>query len=186
MLDMGARLPATGMLALLMAACAVADPSLAPTSASTPPSPHACQASDGSVTDVANEPDWRQFAEYTPWTTPDGCLLRIDVVADRPGPAHCDMGAARVIITGVPVGAPYSTVEDSAHYVRDPQNAFGDPATAEAFDGDADLPLDAVDTGYRQASTSLWVVRADPSSIYLVDGDAVERWPLDPEPAGCA
>jgi hypothetical protein len=183
---MATRAGATLILALLLAACAAeASRSGGPTQ---PPSatPHACQARDGSVTDVAHEPDWRQYGGYTPWTTPDGCLLRIDIVADRPGPAHCGFEDARVIITGIPVGTPYSTVEDSAHYVRDPGDAFGDPATADAFDPDADLPLSAVDTGYRQADAELWVVRADPSSVYLVDGDIVERWPLDPEPAGCA
>ena len=148
--------------------------------------PHACQAREGSVTDVAHEPDWRQYADYTPWTAPDGCLLRIDIIADRPGPAHCGFDDARVIITGIPVGTPYSTVEDTANYVRDPQNTFSDPVTADAFDADAELPLVAVDTGYRQASAELWVDPADPSSIYVVDGDTVERWPLDPEPAGCA
>ena len=174
------------MLALLLAACA-AEPS--PSGGTTQPTlatAHPCQARDGSVTDVAHEPDWRQYGDYTPWTTPDGCLLRIDVVADRPGPAHCGFEDARVIITGIPVGTPYSTMGDTAHYVRDPRDVFNDPVTADAFDADADLPLSAVDTGYRRASAELWVVRADPSSIYLVDGDTVERWPLDPEPAGCA
>ena len=179
-------LRASLLLALLLAACA-AEPS--PSGGTTQPTlatPHACQAREGSVTDVAHEPDWRQYGDYTPWTTPDGCLLRIDVVADRPGPAHCGFEDARVIITGLPVGAPYSTLEDSANYVRDPQDVFNDPATADGFDPDADLPLSAVDTGYRQASAELWVVHADPSSIYLVDGDTVERWPRDPQPAGCA
>ncbi|MEO8246885.1 MAG: hypothetical protein ABI622_07150 [Chloroflexota bacterium] len=183
---MGRRLAWTTMLTLLLLpACAAGNPSPTGGPPPTPPPPHPCQARAGSVTDVASEPDWRQYADYTPWTTPDGCLLRIDVIADRPGPSHCDMQAARVIITGRPVGAPYSTEADTAQYVRDPQDVFGDPQTAAAFEPDADLPPDAVDTGYRQASSSLWVVRADPSSIYVVDGDTTERWPLDPEPAGC-
>jgi hypothetical protein len=182
---MGVRIAAALTMALVLAACASDEQPSTAGSPTLPASPHACQARDGSVTDVAHEPDWRQYAEYRPWTTPDGCLLRIDVVADRPGPAHCGMEAARVIITGMPVGTPYATEQDSAHYVRDPQDAFGDPVTARAFEDDADLPSGAVDTGYRQHSASLWVDPDDPASIYLVDGDRVERWPLDPEPAAC-
>ena len=184
---MWVRLAPALIVAILLSACRAAGPTspAASASASAPPSPHACDAREGSVTDVANEPDWRQFAEYTPWTTPDGCLLRIDVIADRPGPEHCGMESARVIITGRPIGTPYTVERDSAQYVRDPEDVFNDPATAEAFDADADLPAGAVDTEYRQGSVQLWVDPADPASIYLVDGATVERWPLDPQPAGC-
>lgn len=139
----------------------------------------------GAATDVASEPNWRQYADYRPWTTADGCLVRIDVLADRPGPAHCGFQAARVIITGIPIGARYTDESSSATYVRDPGNVFGDPATASGFDPHAKLPEGAVDTGFRQQGTQLWVGPTDRSAIYLVAGASVERWPLDPDPAGC-
>ncbi|MGH3029199.1 MAG: hypothetical protein ACRDNE_00255 [Gaiellaceae bacterium] len=63
--------------------------------AATSGDPRACEAPAGSVTDVAHEPDWRRFADYQPWTTVDGCLVRIDVLADRPGPEHCGFESAR-------------------------------------------------------------------------------------------
>lgn len=144
-----------------------------------------CDAPEGSVNDVATEPDWRQFAEYRDWTTADGCLIRIDVLADRPGPEQCGFESARVIITGVPVGERYTDDSNDAVYVRDPEDVFGDPATAAAFDPDAALPDGAEDTGFRQGATELWVDSADESSIYLVTGTSIERWPLDPEPTGC-
>jgi hypothetical protein len=149
--------------------------------------PVACPAQTGAVTDVATEPDWRQYADYRPWTTANGgCLVRIDVLAERPGPAHCGFEAARVIITGIPIGARYTNESNAANYVRDPDNVFGDPAIASAFDPHAKLPEGALDTGFRQQSTELWVDPADGSAIYLVTGASVERWPLDPDPAGCA
>jgi hypothetical protein len=111
--------------------------------------------------------------------------VRIDVLADRPGPAHCDYQAARVIITGIPIGARYSNEGNAATYVRDPTNAFGDAATASAFDGHATLSTGAVDTGLREGSAQLWFDPANRSAIYLVTGTAVERWPLDPDPAIC-
>jgi hypothetical protein len=140
----------------------------------------------GAATDVANEPNWRQFADYRQWKTADGCLVRIDVLADRPGPAHCGFEAARVITTGIPIGARYTDESSSATYVRDPGNAFGDAATASAFDAQATLPEGAVDTGIRQQGTQLWVDPTDRSAIYLATGTSVERWPLDPDPASCA
>jgi hypothetical protein len=149
------------------------------------PEPHACEAAAGAVTDVAGEPDWRRWADYRPWTTADGCLVRIDVLADRSGPAHCGYESARVIITGKPVGTHYGGSESSAEYVRDPESVFGDSATAAAFDADADLPESAVATGFRQETTELWIDPSDSSSIYLVSEGSVERWPLDPEPTLC-
>ena len=112
--------------------------------------------------------------------------MRIDVLADRPGPAHCGFEAARVIITGIPIGARYTDETSSATYVRDPGNVFRDAATASAFDSHAKLPKDAVDTGLRHQGTQLWVDPTDHSAIYLIAETSVERWPLDPDPASCA
>lgn len=144
-----------------------------------------CDAPEGSVNDVATEPDWRGSGEYFDWTTADGCLVRIDVIGDLPGPEHCGFESARVITTGVPVGERYTDASDDATYIRDPENVFGDAETAAAYDPDADLPPEAEDTGFRQGATELWVDRAEESAIYLVTGATVERWPLDPEPTGC-
>jgi hypothetical protein len=140
----------------------------------------------GAATDVASEPNWRQFADHRQWRTPDGCLVRIDVLADRRGPAHCGFDAARVVTTGIPIGTRYTDETSSAAYVRDPGNVFGDAATASAFDPHAKLPEGAVDTGLRQQGTHLWVDPTDRSAIYLVAGALVERWPFDSAPADCA
>jgi hypothetical protein len=118
--------------------------------------------------------------------TADGCLVRIDVMAERTGPEHCDFQSALVIITGVPFGSRYTNATNDREYVRDPENVFGDFLTSIGFDPDADLPADAVDSGLREGDRELWVVPADDSTIYLVTGTTVESWPLDPEPAGCA
>lgn len=119
----------------------------------------------GAATDVASEPDWRRYADYRPWSTADGCLVRIDVLADRPGPAHCGFEAARVITLGIPIGARYTDERNAANYVRDPDNVFGDPAIASAFDPQATLPERAVDTGFREHGTALWVDPTDRSAI---------------------
>lgn len=171
------------VLVMTVSGCAGASPSASSTPTQTPAVglPVTC----GAATDVASEPNWRQYADYRSWTTADGCLVRIDVLADRPGPAHCGFQAARVITTGIPIGAHYTDVS-SATYVRDPANVFGDAVTASGFHPHAKLPEGAVDTGLRQRGTQLWVGPADRSAIYLVAGASVERWPLDPDPAACS
>ena len=177
---------AVAAVALVLAAsgCSGTSPSASSTPTQTPAAilPVAC----GGATDVGSEPNWRQYADYRPWKTADGCLVRIDVLADRPGPGHCGFDAARVITTGIPIGTRYTDERSSATYVRDPGNVFGDPATASAFDPHAKLPDGAVDTGLRQQGTQLWVDPIDRTAIYLVAGASVERWPLDPDPAGCS
>jgi hypothetical protein len=146
-----------------------------------------CDAPEGSVNDVASEPPgWRELGDYREWTTADGCLLRIDVLGDRPGPEHCGFESARVIVTGIPVGERYTDASDDAEFIRDPDNVFGDPEIAAAFDPNAELPADAEDTGFRNEGSELWIVPGDDSAIYLVTGESVERWPHDPEPTGCA
>ena len=154
---------------MTVSGCAGASPSasLTPTQGPAAILPVTC----GAATDVASEPNvWRQSADYRPWTTADGCLLRIDVLADRPGPAHCGFQAARVITTGIPIGARYTDESSSATYVRDPTNVFGDAVTASAFDPHATLPGGAVDTGLRQQGTELWIDPANRAAIYLVAG----------------
>jgi hypothetical protein len=125
------------------------------------------------------------YGDYRDWRTTDGCRVRIDVMAERTGAAHCDDQSALVIITGVPFGARYTDASNEAEYVRDPENVFGDLLTSNAFDPDAELPPDAVDTGLREGNRALWVVPTDDSAIYLVSGTDVESWPRDPEPAAC-
>jgi hypothetical protein len=144
--------------------------------------PRECEAEEGSVIDVAHEPDWRQYGDHLPWTDRDGCLLRIDVLAERPGPDHCGWGHARVVITGQPLGAPYTTPADTTEFVRDPEGVFGRPDIAAGFDPDAVLPDDAVDSGYRRDDLALWHVPGDASAVWLVSRDGVERWPAGHTP----
>src|SRR5437667_379035 len=103
-----------------------------PRAPSTPTQPSAAlfPVTCGVATDVAGEPDWRRYADYRPWTTADGCLVRIDVLAGRAGPAHCGFEAARVITTGVPIGARYTDESNAVEHGRGPGNVFGDGATA--------------------------------------------------------
>lgn len=112
-------------------------------------------------------------------------MVSNDVVADLDGPAHCGWEAARLIVVGEPIG---SRIERGTErvYMRDPENAFDDAATAEGFEVDAVLPGTAMDTGLRLGEIEMWAVPGDPRWLYLRADGAVERWPLDREVPGCA
>jgi len=144
--------------------------------------PHECKAEEGSVIDVAHQPNWRPYADYLPWTDRDSCLLRIDVVAERPGPDHCAWEDARVLIVGQPLGTSYTTPADDTEFVRDPEGVFGRPDLSAGFDPDATLPDDAVDSGYRRDDLALWHTPGDQSAIWLVSPDGIERWPAGDTP----
>ena len=159
-------------LLLLVAACS------APSEvASTDPAPHECEAEPDSPLNVASEPDWRQHADYLPWTDTDGCLVRIDVLAERPGPDHCNWENSRVLIAGDPIGSRYTNPDDVVEYIRDPEGVYGVDAFMSGFASGIDLPDDAVDSGYRQAGRQLWFSAGDPDAAFVRSGDEVERWP---------
>ena len=165
---------------LLIAACVSNDgvsDSVAPVVA------RECSAEPGSPLDVAGEPDWRQYAAYEPWTDTDGCMVRIDVLAERPGPDHCGWEESRVIIAGDPFGTRYSNSATHAEYVRDPNGVYGMADFVEGFAISETLPDDAVDTGYRQDGRELWLSPSDPDAIFMRAGDSVERWPRGEVPA---
>lgn len=145
----------------------------------------ACDQSDGAITDVSTEPPGvRQTGWYDIWRTADGCVIRIDVIAGVP--QHCGLVGARALSLGDPPGSRMRDGGDALTYIRDPMNLLGDAATARAFDADADLPENAVDTGFRhRTGQQLWLADDDLSAIYLVAPHSVERWPVDAQPPSC-
>jgi hypothetical protein len=111
-------------LVLILAACSSQSGVESTNPATSDPVPQACEAEADSPLAVGSEPDWRQFAQYLPWTDTEGCLVRIDVLAERPGPDHCDWQASRVMITGNPFGSRYTDSADDVEYVRDPEGVW--------------------------------------------------------------
>lgn len=147
-------------------------------------SPRECSADERSPLYVEGEPDWRQYGDYTPWTDVNGCLIRIDVLAERTGPDHCGWGDSRVIITGDPFGTRYTDDSTWIEYVRDPNGVYDVPTFVDGFQVLDSLPDNATDTGYRQGNRELWISPDDPDAIFLRYQAVVEQWPRSEVP-GC-
>jgi hypothetical protein len=99
------------------------------------------------------------------------------------GETHCDMDSALLLDMRWPLDGG-STENAERLFVRDPEGVFA-KNTVESFDPDAELPDDAIPTGYEKGTgVELWLAN-DLSTAYVVDSDTVEAWPALPG-WGCA
>lgn len=182
----GALALTTTSLALL-SACGGDTP--APEQPVAEPRPQRCTGAPGSITDLSAEPPaWRSAASGRFWTTTDGCLVRMDVLADYSGPDHCGWASARYVVVTHPPGGIWrqeranERLTESArphHYVRDPEGVYNRPDTTRLLDLDATLPAAAKDSGLRHRAEELWFVPGDTAAVFVKDQSGVERWPLD-------
>lgn len=141
---------------------------------------------------VANESDgWRvetfascDPAEYDPttdgqisigvWTDDGGERVPTSIIMSLAGAEHCGWESVTYLLF------------ENRQYISDPEGVMDVPFVT-AFDPAADLPSDAVDTGYRREDRELWLSQ-DRRVAYLVSGDRVETWPTPDtaEPVWCA
>jgi hypothetical protein len=127
-----------------------------------------------------------------PWTAPDGRVVASDPgkgteIAVVEGPDHCGWTSASFLHLGWPVGTVATVADQERQYLRDPQGLFADQL-ASPFDPDAELPNDAVDTGYHRGPIELWISPSDEDeAVYLLnlDTDVVERWTRSTVRIGC-
>ncbi len=106
------------------------------------------------------------------WIDAEGRRVPIGTVRSSPGPEHCGLESATFL-----------TVEGIG-YVRDPNGVLQGMAELAEFDEDAELPPDAIETGYELGSRRIWLA-TDRSIAYVVDSGGVEAWPSPSEPFAC-
>lgn len=106
------------------------------------------------------------------WTDADGNRVATSVVTSFQGPEHCGWQSVTFL-----------SLEDQ-QYLRDPEHRL-EEMTVTRFDRDAELPTDAVDTGYRRGSEELWLA-AEAAVAYLVTAATVEAWPSTTDHVACA
>ena len=91
------------------------------------------------------------------------------------GETHCDMDSALLLDMRWPLDGG-STENAELSFVRDPEGVFAEN-TVGPFDADAELPDDAIPTGYDNGDgIELWLAN-DLSTAYAVGGETVEAWP---------
>jgi hypothetical protein len=100
------------------------------------------------------------------------------------GETHCDMDSALILEIDWPLDG--GSTENAVHvFVRDPEGVFAQN-TVGSFAGDAELPDDAIPTGWENdTGVELWLAN-DLSTAYAVDSDTVEAWPALPGGWICA
>jgi len=112
-------------------------------------------------------------AEYDPsadeqlsvqvWLDGEGNRVPTSVVTSLQGAEHCGWESVTYLIY------------QDRQYISDPRGVLDVPFVVP-FDDDAELPADAVDTGYRQDDRQFWI-SADGTVAYLVGDESVEAWP---------
>jgi hypothetical protein len=110
-------------------------------------------------------------ATHGPWTDPSGNLASSGIIVEYEGFQRC--GTHDVVF-----------IEYAGRtYANDPSGALGPLAApsgqALTFNDQAQLPADAVASGYRHSFREVWVAQSDLEEyLYIVfDDERVERWP---------
>jgi hypothetical protein len=138
----------------------------------------ACDAGESSALHLDDEPPGR-VSLSRPWTDFAGCLVRVDGITSYQGADNCGWESTEVLIVRAPLLTRMEAYPDGTRFVRDPAGAYGDPALLEGFGASAVLPPAAMQTPFFAGTASLWL---DEDAAYLVDGFAVERWPVGDPP----
>jgi hypothetical protein len=106
------------------------------------------------------------------WTGADGHPVPTTRIESWIGPEHCDWQSMTFLHLG------------KAEYVRNPQPDLAD-FFAEPYREHAELPGDAVDTGWERDGDHLWL-SPDKRRAYVGKQQDVEVWPRTTEHLGCA
>jgi hypothetical protein len=110
---------------------------------------------------------------YRIWVDADGARVPTSVLSETTGPEHCEWESVTFLTV------------DGADFVSDPRSVLTDAYVTAPLDEDAELPADAVDTGYHRESKHLWLA-ADGRFAFVVDGDSVQAWPATTQQVACA
>lgn len=109
------------------------------------------------------------------WTDSSGERVPETTVTSFKGAEHCGWQDITFVIHA-----------DETEYVRDVQGEL-EKSLLTTFDGSADVPEDATNTGLRHDRREMWVVPAKDAAflVSLDDADDVERWPAAKQRIGC-
>ncbi|MFG2958105.1 hypothetical protein ACGF5O_30870 [Streptomyces sp. NPDC048291] len=107
------------------------------------------------------------------WTDARGHRVPVTKITSSAGAGHCGWQSAHFLTVG------------GRTYVRDPHGVFAeDSVLAGRYDGDATMPADAHDTGYRFRGWRLWLTQ-DGDTAYVRTSHGVEAWPKERRGFAC-
>jgi hypothetical protein len=137
--------------------------------------PTGCESPPESPTDLSAEPAaWLLTNQFTRWTDTNGCPIRVDVISHYNGAEHCDWQQIEFVTIGTPPGTPFSNDRSSHTYVWDPHDTLNDNIDRGRVIDIAELPAAAVDTGFRQGDSELWLDPTNPNLAYRVTGNTAD------------
>ncbi|MET7481332.1 hypothetical protein ABZT17_44460 [Streptomyces sp. NPDC005648] len=114
---------------------------------------------------------------YEIWTDTHNRRVPVARVTGNAGPEHCDWQKAHLLSLGAGGGK-------GRLYARDPDGVLPEGSLLAPYDGDARMPADAHDTGYRYGDWRLWLTE-DTSKAYVRTSHGVEAWPRVRDGFGC-
>ncbi len=113
------------------------------------------------------------------WEDASGARVPVTEIVSFQGAEHCDWQDITFLRLG--------PEDDAEQYVRDTSGKLTD-FLRTTYDGSAELPPSATDTGFRRNGRQLWLGRGHDAAflVSLQDPDDVERWPVGKQPIFCA
>lgn len=122
--------------------------------------------------------EFTEQADIGVWTDRDGRRVPTTTIHSFHGAEHCDWQDVTFIHLGPP--------ERLQQFVGEGAGELGD-LLRSTYDGSAELPEDARDTGFRRDGRELWLtVERDAAYLVSVDDPTdVESWPAAKEPILC-
>lgn len=140
-------------------------------------------------TGFVRDPDGARFDEndaHRRWCDADGqgrliASNQVGLLTRYP----CDQGRAAILRIGRPLGTTLNGLTPW-DYVRDPAGEFlAEHWLTDRYDATATMPKDAAYTGWTNGNIELWISPTEfDRAIYVVRGDAIERWPRATETWG--
>lgn len=122
-----------------------------------------------------------------PWSL-GGEVVDSDRVQSHAGAEHCNWQNVHFLVVSEPLGKAVGRAGRERTYVRDPKGVLSSaPYLRRGYDGSADLPADAVDTGLRNDGVALWHSPSVGDKHVFVVGEKgkVEAWPLATTSVAC-
>lgn len=121
------------------------------------------------------------------WTTADGDPVPPRLIQMKRGLEHCGWENVWFLNTRNPGDTELLPVtQNPGQFVLDPEGVVTSEALKTTYSSDAELPADAVFTGYVSEGAELWASESTiAEAVFLVGGTGVERLPRAATPIFC-